>query len=198
MSYIPNLLTLLRLAAAPVLVVLLRDQSYGLALAIFLLAGISDGLDGYLAKRFDCESRLGAILDPVADKVLVVSACVMLTLLDHLPFWLLVAIVFRDLLIIGGYLVLVTLHGSVQMRPSIVSKLNTVVQIALVIVVLAAQAWVVDVEVLTGALIVVVSITTTLSGAHYVWVWGIKKEDTVDPEPGSSATASRKRPARTG
>ena len=195
MSYIPNILTLLRLAAAPILVVVLRDESYGLALAIFLLAGISDGLDGYIAKRFSCESRLGAILDPIADKVLVVSACVMLTLLGHLPFWLLVAIVFRDLLIVGGYLVLVTLHGSVQMRPSIVSKLNTVVQITLVIVVLAAQAGVVDVGVFTGMLIVVVSITTALSGAHYVWIWGIKKEDAVEPK---ASTASRERTARTG
>jgi cardiolipin synthase len=195
-SYIPNILTLLRLAAAPVLVVLLRDESYGLGLAIFLLAGISDGLDGYIAKRYHCESRLGAILDPIADKVLLVSACVMLTLLDHLPFWLLVAIVFRDLLIVGGYLVLVTLHGSVQMHPSIVSKLNTVMQITLVVVVLAAQAGVLDAGALTRALIVVVSITTALSGAHYVWVWGIKKEDAT--ENNGSTTSSRGGATRTG
>ncbi len=197
MSYIPNLLTLLRIAAAPVLVVLLSQRAYGLALTIFLLAGISDGLDGYIAKKYHYETRLGAILDPIADKVLLVSTYVMLTLLDLLPFWLLVAIVFRDLLIIGGYLVLVILHGSVQMRPSIVSKLNTVVQLMLVLVVLAAQAGVLDAALLTDILIVVVAITTIMSGAHYVWVWGIKKENTVE-SASTDATATPDRTAHRG
>lgn len=184
MSYIPNLLTLLRIAAAPVLVVLLQDRSYELALALFILAGLSDGLDGYIAKRFECESRLGAILDPIADKLLLVSAYVMLTVLHHLPFWLLVAVVFRDLLIVGGYLVVATLNGAAPMRPSTMSKVNTLMQIVLVSVVLAQQAGIVDMIYTVQVLIAIVFATTSVSGAHYVWVWGIRKE-WAEPDAGA-------------
>ena len=100
-SYIPNLITVLRIAAAPVLVLLLDSQAYNLALIVFLAAGISDALDGFIAKSFNFESEFGAILDPVADKILLVSSFVMLTLLGHLPFWLLVIVGFRDILIAG-------------------------------------------------------------------------------------------------
>lgn len=175
MSHVPNILTLLRLAAAPVLVVLLRDERHALALALFVLAGISDGLDGYIAKRFSHVSRLGAILDPVADKVLIVSAYVMLTLLGLVPFWLLVTVVFRDLLIVGGCILLVILNGSVQMRPTPISKVNTFLQITLVIVVLVeATRWV-----FVGPAVIVlvwaVFLTTVLSGIHYLWLWVIKR-----------------------
>ena len=186
-GYLPNLLTVLRIAAVPVIVVLLENESYDLALLLFLAAGISDGLDGYIAKRFHCQTRLGAILDPIADKLLLVSGFGMLTLLEWLPFWLLVTVVFRDLLIVGGYMVLVALHGSVQMRPSFLSKANTVFQISLVGVVLAqAAAWF-QTPIVVDALIVVVSVTTVLSGAHYVWVWGLGKEqDATGADSGQS------------
>ena len=175
-SYIPNLITVLRIAAAPVLILLLDSQAYELALIVFLLAGISDGLDGFIAKKFNFESKFGAMLDPIADKILLVSSFVMLTLTGHLPFWLLVIVAFRDVLIIGGYLVLVMLRESVQMRPSVLSKLNTVFQICLVGVVLAQLAGWVELKSIVDLLIIVVSITTVLSGVHYVWVWGFGKE----------------------
>lgn len=177
--YVPNLLTLFRIAAAPVLVLLLKYGANDLAVVLFVAAGVSDGLDGYIAKRFNYQTRLGAILDPVADKLLLVSSYVMLTLLGHLPFWLLVTVVFRDVVIVGGYLVLVTLNGSVHMQPSIVSKLNTVLQITLVGVVLVAAAQWLSIPWLTSTMIVLVTITTVLSGVHYVWFWGFRRDSAV-------------------
>src|SRR4030067_316199 len=138
------------------------------------MAGATDAPDGYLAKRLNGQSRLGAILDPVADKLLLVSASVMLLLLEHIPFWLLLVVVFRALLIVGGYMLYTSHAGPVKMRPSILSKLNTLMQIALVAVILAQQAagltWP-----LAETLVYVVLATTVMSGAHYTWSWIIMK-----------------------
>lgn len=158
------------------MILLLRDQAYEAALLLFILAGVTDGLDGYIAKRFDCVSRLGTLLDPVADKMLIVSAYVMLALLGDIPFWLLLIVVFRDIMIVGGYLILETLEGNVQMQPSVVSKVNTFLQISLVIGVLLDQTAWLPVGVMVNFLIVAVTVTTVLSGAHYVWYWGIREE----------------------
>ncbi len=176
LSYLPNALTLSRIALVPLLILALKDQEYTLALAIFLIAGITDAADGYAAKRLNLMSRLGAILDPAADKILLVSAYVMLTLLGHIPFWLMLSVVFRDLLIVGGYLAYSSLVGTVQMRPSPVSKLNTVFQIGLIGLILAQQAGVLDLPGFIQLLVFLVLVTTVASGAHYVWIWGIQKE----------------------
>src|SRR3990172_9163953 len=117
-SHLPNLITFFRIGLAPVLILLLKDQEYAASLAVFVIAGVSDGLDGFIAKRFHYESRLGSILDPMADKILLLSSYVMLTMLNHLPFWLMLTVAFRDLLIVGGYLVYTSMIGPVQMRPS--------------------------------------------------------------------------------
>ncbi|MCK7497381.1 MAG: CDP-alcohol phosphatidyltransferase family protein [Comamonadaceae bacterium] len=98
-----------RVALVPVLILLLKDHDYLAALVVFAVAGASDALDGYLAKRLDVRSHLGAVLDPAADKLLLVSAYVMLTWLEHIPFWLLLAVAFRDVLIVGGYLLYTTM-----------------------------------------------------------------------------------------
>lgn len=176
MSHFPNLLTLLRIGATPVLILFLDARQYEIAFWIFLLAGITDGLDGYIAKRFNYQSRLGAILDPAADKILLLSAFVMLTILGDLPFWLMLLAGFRDLLIVGGYLVLVSMNDEVAMRPSRVSKLNTVMQITLVICILVHNAGWLELTVLLEVLIPAVLATTVVSGAHYLWVWGIRRE----------------------
>ncbi len=185
-STLPNLLTLLRIAAAPALILLLKEQEYQAALAVFVLAGISDGLDGFIAKRFHCESRLGAILDPIADKTLLISAYVMLAWLDKLPFWLMLAVVSRDVLIVGGYLVYTALAGQVEMRPSVLSKINTAAQIALVAVVLVDLAVAASWPWFTQVLAYTVLATTVTSGLHYVWIWGVRKEMKPDPEGGKS------------
>lgn len=175
-SYIPNLLTLLRIAATPVLIMLLTYEMFAGALLLFVLAGISDGLDGYIAKRFHYQTRLGAILDPLADKLLLLSCFVVLGIMGHIPFWLLVVVVFRDLIIIVGYLLLVILEGGVNMSPSGVSKLNTVLQICLVAAVLVNLASGVELPMVVPVLVAMVTATSVVSGVHYVWVWAFRRD----------------------
>lgn len=175
-SHLPNLITISRIALAPVLILLLKDQEYAASLAVFIIAGVSDGLDGYIAKRFHFVSRLGSILDPLADKTLLVSSYVMLTLLNHLPFWLVLTVAFRDLLIIGGYLVYTSMIGPAQMRPSWLSKFNTFMQIALVFVILSQQALRLVYPPLVEVLIYTVLLTTVASGLHYLWIWMVIKD----------------------
>ena len=183
LPYIPNLLTVLRIVAVPVLIVLLTYEMFEAAVLLFGLAGISDGLDGYIAKRYHYETRLGAILDPVADKALIISCFVMLTILNYLPFWLMVTVAFRDVVIIGGYVVVVLLQGEVKMQPSRVSKLNTVFQICLVGWVLIQLAISVHIPYLVWTLVIAVTVTTIWSGVHYVWAWGFHRTtEAIDPD----------------
>lgn len=175
LSPLPNLITLARIALVPVLILVLRDRGYGMALAVFLVAGLSDALDGYIAKRFRLTTHLGALLDPLADKALLLGAYVMLTLLGHVPFWLMLTVAFRDLLIVGGYLVYTSLHGAVRMQPTRLSKFNTLAQIVLVVLILAHEAMGWAMPVLIEGMVWLVAATTVASGAHYVWVWGVKQ-----------------------
>ena len=170
---IPNLLTLARIAAVPVLILFLYEGRYGAALAVFVLAGITDGLDGWIAKRFKCVTRLGSILDPLADKILIVSTYVMLVLAGYLPFWLILLIGFRDLGIIAGVLVLNTLNGHVQMQPSLLSKVNTFLQISLVILVMVERIGFITLEPVADILLWFVAVTTVASAIHYVYFWFI-------------------------
>ena len=179
LSQVPNLLTLLRIAACPVLVLLLRGGGYDLAMLLFLAAGITDGLDGYIAKRFNCVSGLGAILDPIADKLLIASAYIMLVMLQDLPFWLLIVVMFRDLVIVVGYLVLVVMMDEeIPMKPTYLSKINTFLQISLVMAVLSGKAGWLDIPFIpfiVDALVIGVLVTTVTSGSQYVWAWGIRR-----------------------
>ena len=170
---ITNLLTLARIAAVPVLILFLYEGRYGAALAVFVLAGITDGLDGWIAKRFKCVTRLGSILDPLADKILIVSTYVMLVLAGDLPFWLILLIGFRDLGIIAGVLVLNTLNGHVQMQPSLLSKVNTFLQISLVILVMVERIGFIALEPVAEILLWFVAVTTVASAIHYVYFWFI-------------------------
>jgi cardiolipin synthase len=176
LSQIPNLLTLMRIAACPVLVVLLHEGNYELALILFVAAGITDGLDGYIAKRFNCQSSLGAILDPVADKLLIGSAYIMLAILGDIPFWLLILVMFRDLVIVVGYLILVMMGNEVPMSPSYSSKVNTVIQISLMVSVLLEKSGLDYIAPISGLLVFGVLVTTIISGVQYVWVWGIRQQ----------------------
>ena len=183
---IPNLLTLARIAAVPVLILFLYEGRYGAALTVFVLAGITDGLDGWIAKRFKCVTRLGSILDPLADKILIVSTYVMLVLAGDLPFWLILLIGFRDLGIIAGVLVLNTLNGHVQMQPSLLSKVNTFLQISLVILVMIERVGLIALEPIAEILLWFVAVTTVASAIHYVYFWFIHPlESRVDPKVGS-------------
>lgn len=175
-SQLPNLITISRIGLAPVLILLLKEQEYAASLAVFVIAGVSDGLDGFIAKRFHFESRLGSILDPIADKILLLSSYVMLTMLSHLPFWIMLTVAFRDLLIVGGYLIYTSMIGPVHMKPSWLSKFNTFLQITLVVVVLGQQAFDMVYAPIVEMLIYGVLVSTVASGAHYLWVWLVMKE----------------------
>ena len=102
LSWLPNAISLIRIALVPPILALLLNGRHDLALALFVVAGFSDGLDGYLAKRFDWHSRAGALLDPIADKLLVAGTFVALSITGHLPIWLAVIVILRDVVIVGG------------------------------------------------------------------------------------------------
>jgi cardiolipin synthase len=176
LSQIPNLLTLIRIAVCPVLVLLLHDRNYELALILFICAGITDGLDGFIAKKFDCVSNFGALLDPIADKLLIGSAYIMLAILGDIPFWLLIVVMFRDLVIVAGYLILVTMGHDVLMQPSYASKVNTFIQISLMVSVLLEKSGLDMISPVSTILVYGVLVTTIVSGIQYVWLWGIRQE----------------------
>lgn len=176
-SLIPNLLTLLRIAACPVLVLVLDARNYEAALLLFFVAGLTDGLDGLIAKRFDCVTYVGSILDPIADKLLITCAYVMLAILGDIPFYLLVVVIFRDLVIIGGYSVLlIVMEGKVPIRPIYWSKLNTFLQISLVVFVLMDRSGWLGLGLAMDLLVFGVIVTTIVSGTLYVWIWGVRRE----------------------
>jgi len=174
MIYIPNLLTLARIGLVPWLVVLFHDHHYGWALAVFLIAGITDGLDGYIAKKYNAHTYLGSILDPLADKALLVTSYVMLSLLEIIPFWLMVVVVFRDILIVGGNLLMVVFFSTMEMRPLMISKLNTVLQIFYVLLVLVTLSSGVNLSGLISFTGILVAIAGVLSGLAYVYIGAVK------------------------
>jgi len=130
---IPNIISIIRILLVLPFVVLILRQEFTWALVLFFVAGVSDGIDGYLAKHNNWTSRLGSILDPLADKLLLVSSFITLGWLNILPVWLVAAVLLRDLAIISGGLAYHVLVGRYEMEPTIVSKLNTFFQIMLVL-----------------------------------------------------------------
>src|SRR5262249_42952792 len=144
------------------------NGSLGAAFLLFVLAGASDAVDGFIAKNFGLRTEIGAIMDPLADKALLVSMYVTLGLALYLPTWLVILVVFRDLLIVGGYIIMRLLDQPIATTPLVISKLNTGLQIALVAVVLARLGLGVPMFGLQGFLIYAVAATTVLSGAAYL------------------------------
>ena len=170
--HIPNIITVFRiLLVYPVNHYLLQRQ-FGFALALFILAGLSDGLDGFLAKHFHWQSRLGSFLDPVADKLLLVSSFLSLTWIGLVPVWLTATVVLRDFIILGGAIAYYFLHKPFEGQPHWVSKVNTFFQLLLVVSVLFSQGVRPIPEWLTVAQILFVFLTSVVSGFIYVRVWG--------------------------
>jgi len=173
-AHIPNLISVLRmLLVVPIVAALLADR-VGLALVLVAFAGLSDGLDGFLAKHCGWQSRLGGLLDPLADKLLLVSLFVTLAVLSLLPAWLAAVVVGRDLVIIAGGVAYNSLIGPVQPEPSGASKLNTLTQLLCIASVLLEHAgswrlgpWVT----VFGAMTLV---TAVVSGLDYVLRWSRK------------------------
>ncbi len=168
---IPNFITLLRFLMVPAVVYALLVGEMLPAFVIFVIAGLSDGVDGFIARHFDQQSELGAYLDPVADKLLLVTVFIMLAILGYLPQWLAVLVVSRDVLIVMAVLVSSLMGQPVDMNPILVSKANTAIQIALLSLVLAELALGIRLGELTTILIYVVAALTILSAAAYFKVW---------------------------
>jgi cardiolipin synthase len=170
--YIPNLITGLRiLLVAPILMCLVRER-YAEALMLFIVAGCSDVLDGYLAKHNNWTTRLGGILDPLADKLLLMGTILTLGVLGALPVWLVALVIVRDVVIVGGALSYHYLIERFQAAPLAISKLNTLMQLTLVLSALFSKAFPALPEELLMVLIIATTLTTLASGIAYVWQWG--------------------------
>lgn len=171
LRWLPNAISLLRIAMiAPVLIYIVEER-YGLALLIFFVAGFSDGVDGFLAKRYDWHTRLGALLDPIADKLLVGGTFITLVLTGLIPVWLGVLVIVRDVVIVGGATLYNFLIKPIEGEPTRISKLNTALQLLFVVFVLshAGFGWPDQIALtVIGAGVVV---TIVISGIDYVWSW---------------------------
>lgn len=165
---LPNLITLARLCMVPATVWLILNHRLDLAFLVFVAAGVSDALDGWIARAWGLRSHLGALLDPVADKALLVSVYVMLAVIGILPDWLAMLVVFRDVLIVGGLLMLWMLDLRPRIAPLLVSKLNTAAQIALAAITLLLVGFGLEAQTLKSALTWIVAATTLASGVAYV------------------------------
>lgn len=169
---LPNLISLARLLSVPLAVWLIVSGWMASAFWLFVCAGVSDAVDGFIAKRYGCQTTLGSYLDPIADKVLLVSVYLAFGFQGLLPPWLVILVVFRDLLIVGGALLMHTLTLThPKIAPLHISKLNTFAQIVLAAETLARAAGAYpDYGVGTG-LVYLVAATTFLSGGAYLWNW---------------------------
>jgi len=168
---LPNLISLGRLLLVPLAIWLILGGRYGGAFWVFIVAGVSDALDGFIAKRFDRRTRLGALLDPVADKALLVSVFVTLGLAHQLWTSLVILVVFRDVMIVGGFLMIQAFAVPKQYDPLYISKINTGLQIALVAFVLARLGLGADSGGIDSGLSYAVIATTVLSGLSYLVRW---------------------------
>lgn len=171
LSWLPNAISLLRIALiAPILILILNDQ-FGWALTLFFVAGFSDGLDGYLAVRYDWTTRLGGLLDPAADKLLITGMFITLAWIGQIPVWLAAVVILRDVVIVSGAVAYNFIVKPVPGEPTRISKLNTALQMLFVLFVLsrAGFGWPEKITItLLGASIL---ITVVISGVDYVWSW---------------------------
>ena len=171
LSWLPNAISLLRIALIAPILLFILDGNFGWALALFLLAGFSDGLDGYLAKRFDWHTRLGALLDPVADKLLVAGLFITLAYTQDIPVWLAAVVILRDVVIVAGATVYNFFVRPVQGEPTRVSKLNTSLQLLFLLFVISRAGFDWPEPITLTVLGASVLVTVIISGVDYVWSW---------------------------
>lgn len=171
MKLLPNVISLLRVLSVPLVVWFLVIDQRQAAFWLFLAAGVSDAVDGFVAKRFDAVTEVGTYLDPIADKVLLVSVYLTLGGLELLPPWVVILVVSRDILIVGGILFSYAISLPLRPTPSMLSKINTFAQIALATAVLGAHALGWPLAEASMFLTYVVGILTMASGGHYVLQW---------------------------
>jgi len=190
---VPNMLTIFRMVLIPVFVTLVFYQRFLLALAAFVVAGITDGLDGLLARRFDQRSQLGTVLDPIADKLMLVTAFVVLSMRsvfpppvpNHLPipFWVTIAVISRDVFIVVGAAAINIMTGFRGFRPSWLGKVNTTVQIIAIAIIMFAASVPYGTGYYLPTLYAIVFALVLLSGAHYVFFASKLLNEDRNPSP---------------
>jgi cardiolipin synthase len=171
LRHLPNLLTSLRLAAAPTTAGLLVAGHFNAAFGLFAVAGLSDAADGFLAKRFGLDSPLGRVLDPIADKALMLAAFVTLALLDDVPVWAATIVIARDVLILLGLAIAVALRAPIGVKPILLGKVCTALQMFYIGSHLAALAFAFPLGAISPADAYVVSVVALASGFAYSAVW---------------------------
>lgn len=171
---LPNVISVLRILLVVPVVWSLLHSNYLAALILFLIAGLSDGLDGYLARRYQWITRLGGFLDPLGDKLLIVSSYLTLGWIGVLPLWLVSAVIIRDGIIVAGTLAYRWLIDDVEAEPILISKINTALQLLLVVLVILSLAQLNDVHLLIRAMMYLVFVTTVMSGVSYMVLWGYR------------------------
>lgn len=168
----PNMLSMFRLLAAPVTAGLIVKEQFFAALGVFVLAGLSDALDGYLARLYALTSRFGALLDPVADKLLMLLCYAALADVAVIPWWLAAVVIGRDFLIVCGLALLQLWHIRMDIRPLMIGKLTTVMQVCFVVLILFVHIFAGSVPLLRGAGAAIVCLFTLWSMLAYAGVWG--------------------------
>jgi cardiolipin synthase (CMP-forming) len=168
---LPNIITLGRILLVPVAIWLIVAGQFGFAFLVFIVAGVGDGIDGFIARRYAMKTQLGAYLDPLADKLLLVSIYMSLGFLQHMPAWLVILVASRDVLIVGAVILSWIMGKPVKMHPLMVSKVNTAVQIIFAGAVLAVLAWMSDATLILQIGSAVVAFLTIASAALYMREW---------------------------
>lgn len=171
LRWLPNAISIMRIVLVAPILMYIMDGRYTLALVLFLVAGFSDGVDGFLAKRYDWHTRIGALLDPIADKLLVGGTFITMVIAGLVPAWFAAMIIIRDVVIVGGATAYNFFVRPVEGEPTRISKLNTALQLLFVVFVLghAGFGWPDRIAItVIGAGVIV---TVVISGLDYVWSW---------------------------
>ena len=171
---LPNAITLLRLVAAPIVVWLILQAQWNAACWLFLAAALSDGVDGYLARRLKQTTAFGAALDAVTDKALGLGTLVTLTRMDAIPLWVTLAILLRDTVIVLGAFSYRSRVGHLEIQPTGLGKMHTFIEFALLVLVLADSARIINLGIWHGPLFALVFAIAAISGIQYVWIWSGK------------------------
>ena len=166
---VPNLLSLLRILLIPVFIILIMDERFGWALMTFAAAGVTDGIDGLIARITHQKTELGAYLDPIADKLLLSSAFIVLAILQILPRWLTVIVITRDVIILVGFVVFLLMDKRPSIQPSLLSKMTTVLQTTTVLLALV-RSCTSSLDSLVVVAVYGTMVLTILSGSHYIYV----------------------------
>lgn len=168
---IPNIITIARLILVPIVIVMIMQERWAAAFILFVIAGVSDGIDGFIARNFDMKSEFGAYIDPLADKSLLVSIYVSLALVGAIPGWLAVIVVSRDAMIVAAVILSWVMSRPVTIRPLLVSKLNTLAQLSFAAFALAANAYGAELAGFEEIAMLIVAALTVASAGAYLGGW---------------------------